>query len=85
MTSTSQPCAFAPSERDPVARIGEWLFVPDSRNAAGDVRPGYLSRTGERVSLPHTSCLLADFLRKIHRLESDLAMRISPPLFSVEP
>ncbi|WP_035793647.1 hypothetical protein [Kitasatospora mediocidica] len=84
MTSTSQPFAFAPSDRDPVAKVGKWLFVPDRRNAAGDVRTGYLSCNGERVPLPHTSCLLATFLRKIRRLESDLAMRISPAPFSVE-
>lgn len=45
---------------------------------------GYLSCTGERVLLPHTSCLLANLLQKTRELESDFAMRLSPHPFPVE-
>lgn len=55
--------------------LGKWLFVPDRRNFAGDVRVGYLSCNGERVVLQHCSRLLADFLRTIRQLEEDFAAR----------
>ncbi|GAA1233439.1 hypothetical protein GCM10009665_24650 [Kitasatospora nipponensis] len=67
-----------------MASIGNWLFVPDRRNAAGDVRTGYLSRNGERVVLAHTSRLLADFLRRIRQLESDFAARLGAHPFPVD-
>ncbi|MFI6443889.1 hypothetical protein [Kitasatospora sp. NPDC050543] len=52
-----------------------WLFVPDRRNPAGDVRTGYLSGNGERVVLQHCSRLLADFLRTIRQIEEDFTAR----------
>ncbi|MFB7665011.1 hypothetical protein ACFC1R_13815 [Kitasatospora sp. NPDC056138] len=67
--------ASPPSQHDPVASLGKWLFVPDRRNFAGDVRTGYLSCNGERVVLQHCSRLLADFVRTIRQLEEDFAAR----------
>ena len=49
------------------------MFVPDRRNAAGDVRTGYLTCNGERVTLAHCSRLFADLLRTIRHLEQDFA------------
>ncbi|MDH6107806.1 hypothetical protein P3T36_006418 [Kitasatospora sp. MAP12-15] len=59
--------------REPICSFGKWLFVPDRRNAAGDVRTGYLTCNGERVVLAHCSRLLADLLRTIRQLEQDFA------------
>lgn len=70
-----QPMASPPSQHDPVTSLGKWLFVPDRRNIAGDVRVGYLSCNGERVVLQHCSRLLADFVRTIRQLEEDFAAR----------
>ncbi|MGK4584768.1 hypothetical protein [Kitasatospora sp. HPMI-4] len=55
--------------------LGKWLFVPDRSNFAGDVRTGYLSCNGERVVLQDCSRLLADFVRKIRRIEEDFIAR----------
>ncbi|MFD5611358.1 hypothetical protein [Kitasatospora sp. NPDC127060] len=83
-TSPCLPCTSSPPVREPVASLGAWLFVPDRRNAVGDVTTGYLSRNGERVVLAHTSRPLADFVRKISQLESDFAARIGSLLFPAE-
>ncbi|GAB2693713.1 hypothetical protein GCM10010442_09190 [Kitasatospora kifunensis] len=73
------------SDRDPVCSVGKWLFVPDRRNAAGDVlRTGYLSCNGERVVLRHCSRLLADFLRTIRQIEENFAARIGAEPAAVE-
>lgn len=61
--------------KEPATRLGEWFFVPDRRNPAGDVRIGYLSCNGERVVLHHCSSYLADFLRTLRQLEEDFARR----------
>ncbi|PYC68025.1 hypothetical protein C7C46_29665 [Streptomyces tateyamensis] len=84
MISPCQPYLPSPLDRDPVASLGTWLFVPDRRNAAGDVHTGYLSRNGERVVLAHTSRLLADFMRKVRQLESDFAARLNLHTSSAE-
>ncbi|MDH6703741.1 hypothetical protein P3T27_000422 [Kitasatospora sp. MAA19] len=84
MTSPCLPYASSPPVREPVAPLGTWLFVPDRRNAVGDVSTGYLSRNGERVVLSYTSRPLADLVRKISQLESDFATRIGSLLFSDE-
>jgi hypothetical protein len=76
--STCHPYAQSPPDREPVTTVGSWLFVPDRRNHAGDVRIGYLARNGQRVVLRHTSRLLADFMRKIRQLEGDYTARIEP-------
>lgn len=70
--------------REPVAPLGNWLFVPDRHNAVGDVATGYLARNGERVTLSYTSRALADFERTIRQLQSDFAARIGSLLFSAE-
>ncbi|MEU9132439.1 hypothetical protein AB0D08_30750 [Kitasatospora sp. NPDC048540] len=79
MIPTCHPYAPSPPEREPVAALGNWLFVPDRRNAVGDVRTGYLVCNGERVVLRHTSRLLADLMRKIRHLEREFAARIGHP------
>jgi hypothetical protein len=68
-----------PADREPVCSVGSWLFVPDRRNAAGDVQCGYLARNGERVVLAHCSRLLADFLRTIRHLQESHAQRAGSP------
>lgn len=70
------PNTLPPPDRDPVCNAGKWLFVPDRRNAAGDVRTGYLSCNGERVVLRHCSRLLAEFLRTLRQIEENFAARI---------
>jgi hypothetical protein len=72
-----QPNSLPGVERDPVCSLGRWLFVPDRRNPAGDVRCGYLARNGERVVLWHCSRLLADFLRTIRQLEEGFAENLA--------
>ncbi|MFH9349392.1 hypothetical protein [Kitasatospora sp. NPDC017646] len=84
MTSPCLPYASSPPVREPIAPLGTWLFVPDRRNAVGDVSTGYLSRNGERVVLSHTSRPLADLVRKISQLENDFAARIGALLFPEE-
>ncbi|MFJ2862887.1 hypothetical protein [Kitasatospora sp. NPDC087314] len=84
MTSPCLPYASSLPVREPVAPLGTWLFVPDRRNAVGDVSTGYLSRNGERVVLSYTSRPLADLVRTISQLESDFATRIGSLLFSDE-
>lgn len=73
MRQLMAPPHHLPQER--ATRLGKWLFVPDRRNPAGDVRTGYLSCNGERVVLRHCSRHLADFLRTIRQLEEDFASR----------
>ncbi|MGW2370920.1 MULTISPECIES: hypothetical protein [Kitasatospora] len=84
MTSPCLPYAPPPTVRESIAPLGAWLFVPDRRNAVGDVSTGYLLRNGERVVLAHTSRPLADLVRKIGQLESDFAARIGALLFPDE-
>ncbi|MER6302741.1 hypothetical protein ABT247_24750 [Kitasatospora sp. NPDC001539] len=84
MTSPCLPHALSAAVRDPVVPLGPWLFVPDRRNAVGDVSTGYLSRNGERTVLSHTSRPLADLVRRIGQLESDFAARIGALLFPAE-
>ncbi|MDH6117761.1 hypothetical protein [Kitasatospora sp. GAS204B] len=84
MNSPCLPYTAPHPDRDPVTSVGTWLFVPDRQNPAGDVRTGYLSRNGERVVLPHSSGLLAAYLRKLRQLESDFAARIGSLAFPVE-
>ncbi|MFJ1707471.1 hypothetical protein [Kitasatospora sp. NPDC088346] len=55
--------------------MGTWFFVPDRSNAIGDVRPGYLSRNGERVVLTYCSETLALLLGRIRQLEEEFAPR----------
>ncbi|MFC9330838.1 hypothetical protein [Kitasatospora sp. NPDC057015] len=75
MTSMQQSPPQPSSRPDPLGDPGTWLFVPDSRNAQGEVRPGYLSRDGERVVLAYCSGILGDLLRTIRQLEDDVAAR----------
>lgn len=70
-----RPMAVPLPQHDPVTSLGKWLFVPDRSNFAGDVRTGYLSCNGERVVLQDCSRLLADFVRKIRRIEEDFIAR----------
>ncbi|MFF0434853.1 hypothetical protein ACFYU9_21775 [Streptomyces sp. NPDC004327] len=69
----SRPNVLPRTDRGPVWPAGGWLFVPDRRDATGEMRSGYLSRDGERVVLRHTSRLLADFLLRIRQLEEGFA------------
>lgn len=55
--------------------VGAWFFMPDRRNPSGDVRPGYLSRNGERVILQYCSGALTGLLHTLYQLDSDLATR----------
>lgn len=73
MSAMRQRNALPRADRDPVCDAGGWLFVPDRRDAAGDVQCGYLSRGGERVVLRNCSRLLADFLLRIRQLEEGFA------------
>jgi hypothetical protein len=64
-----QPRILLPQEQEPICSLGKWLFVPDRRNPAGDVRIGHLSCNGERVTLQYCSGVLADFVRTIRQIE----------------
>ncbi len=79
MTSMHQSPPQPSPGPDPLHGFGPWLFVPDSRNAQGDVRPGYLSRNGERVVLAYCSGILGDLLRTIRQLEDDVIARWDAP------
>jgi hypothetical protein len=84
VTSPCLPHASPAPGREPVVPLGTWLFVPDRRNAVGDVSTGYLSRNGERVVLAHTSRPLAELVRRIRQVEIDFATRIGALLLQDE-
>lgn len=63
-------------------RLGDWRYIPDRLNQAGERLRGYLARDGAIISLSQTSELLADLIRLIDALQAELQRRmgeLAPP------